>query len=67
MPHALTALMNTRMSVMLSDKNEAIRIIESHFMDGNYIRHEQRQIILSSQFDENKSLTSIFINIRISL
>ena len=51
----------------LSDKNEAIRIIESHFVGGNYTMHEQQQIILSNPLDENKSLTSISINIRISL
>ena len=48
--------MNKRMSAMPSDKNEAIRITESRFVGGNYTSHEQWQIILSSQFDENKSL-----------
>ena len=67
MPRGLKALMNTRMWAMPSDKNEAITIIESRFVDGNYTRHEQRQIILKSQFDESKSLTTTSINIRISL
>ena len=67
MPRALKALMNTRMLAMPSDKNEAIRITESRFVGGNYTSHEEQQVILSSQFDENKSLTSISINIRLSL
>ena len=44
------------MPAMPSDKNEAIRITESRFVGGDCTRHEQRQIILSSPFDDNKSL-----------
>ena len=39
---------------MRSGKNEAMRITESRLVGGNYTKHEQRQIILYSQFDQNK-------------